>query len=76
MIKITCCRAGRTWRCNRKHKGEFVKEFSSIADLAEYMHRSKHTIFFPRILTELTKQQRGILAIKLEAVYAKHKIGT
>ena len=70
---ITCCRTGKFYHPNKHAKGIFVKSFSSLSDVALFMYYSS-TLFYPKILSELTKSELRILQNKLCSIDKKHHI--
>lgn len=70
MIKITCCRNGSRFRLNRECKGQFVKEFKDLNELALWWYKSRRKIFFPKIRQELSKEQVRTLCLKYDALWS------
>lgn len=70
-MKITCCRCGTCNSPNRKAKGQFVREFNSLEELAKFIVKENYKLYFPKIKTELTSKEREILCKKVSSLKNK-----
>lgn len=70
-MKITCCRCGSLNSPNRKAKGQFIREFNSLEELAKFIAKENYKLYFPKIKAELTSRQREVLCKKTASL--KHK---
>lgn len=72
-MKITCCRCGINYKANRKAKGQFIREFNSLEELAKFIVKENYKLYFPKIEAELTSREREILCKKVVSIKYKRR---
>ena len=71
MYKLTCCRWGNGPYFNIRNKGKFTKYFSTLSEVALFIHKSKGALFYPRLNQEYSSKERTILYNKLGSLRLK-----
>lgn len=73
MYRITCCRCGK-FRNNRKVKGSFVMEFSTLSEFVKHHVSTNFKIFYPNLENELNPKEYRIFCNKIYAIYYKRNV--
>lgn len=74
MYKITCCRVGKWEKPNKGLKGQFIKQFNTLSEMAKFMNSCpRDAIWFPNLEAELTKREIRILISKEHSLFMKNK---
>lgn len=70
MYTLTCCRLGK-YMINRQSKGQFVKKFSTLSQVAKFILDSNKSLFYPNYLKEFTSRERTIISNKCRSMVNK-----
>lgn len=72
-MKITCCRCGINYKANRKAKGQFIREFNNLEELAKFIVKENYKLYFPKMKSELTSREREVLCKKVASLKNKRR---